>query len=361
MPRILTFAEAIREALVQSMEADPAVLVIGEGVPDPTGSFGTTKGLRERFGKERVWEMPLSENGMTGACIGAALGGMRPVMVHLRIDFLLLAMDQLANNAANWHYMFGGKDAVPLVIRAMVGRGFGNGAQHCQSLQALFSHIPGLKVVMPSTAYDAKGLLMASIRDNNPVVFIEHRWLHQVKGEVPEEPYIVPLGKAAVVAEGRNITIAATSYMTIEARKALPWLSQAGISAELIDIRSLKPLDEETILHSVQKTGRLLAADSGWYTGGVAGEVVARIAERAFPSLKAAPQRITAPDLPTPATRALAQHYYPRHVDIIRRVCGMLGRGEQEIAQLVAAADMVPEDGELRFRDVPDGRFTGPF
>ncbi|MBI4149112.1 alpha-ketoacid dehydrogenase subunit beta [Candidatus Woesearchaeota archaeon] len=359
--RILTFAEAVREALVQSMQADPSVFVVGEGVPDPTGSFGTTKGLQEHFGRQRAWEMPLSENGMTGVCIGAALGGMRPVMVHLRIDFLLLAMDQLVNNAANWHYMFGGKDAVPLVVRVMIGRGFGNGAQHAQSLQALFAHIPGLKVVMPSSAYDAKGLLIASIRDNNPVVFIEHRWLHQVKGEVPEEPYTVPLGKAAVVAEGTDITIAATSYMMLEARKALPWLEQAGISAELIDIRSLKPLDEETILRSVEKTGRLLVADSGWYSGGFAGEILARAAEKAFPRLKAAPQRITVPDLPTPSTRALARHYYPRHVDIIRKACEIMGKKGEEIARLAAAADIIPAEGELRFMDVPDERFTGPF
>ena len=190
--RELTYAQAIQEGLHQSMEADARVILVGEGVPDPKAIFATTAGLRDRFGSARVFDMPLSENGMTGICIGAALSGLRPVMVHQRIDFALLAMDQLVNNAAKWHYMFDGLANVPLVIRVIIGRGWGQGPQHSQSLQALFAHIPGFKVVLPATAYDAKGMLISAIEDNNPVIFIEHRWLHNIKDAVPAEPYRAP-------------------------------------------------------------------------------------------------------------------------------------------------------------------------
>src|SRR3989344_1474080 len=194
--RIINGAQAIREALDQSLAKDPRVFVVGEGVPDPKGVFGTSIGLREKYGKNRVWDMPVAENGMTGACIGAAISGMRPVLVHQRLDFALLSLDQIIKNAAKWFYMFGGQQSVPLVIRMVIGHGWGQGAQHSQNLQALFAHIPGLKVVMPATAHDAKGLLVASVRDNNPVIFLEHRWVHGVRGPVPEELYEIPLGQA---------------------------------------------------------------------------------------------------------------------------------------------------------------------
>lgn len=207
--RQLTFVEALREGLYQAMAADPRVIVIGEGVPDPKAIFNTTAGLQEKFGRHRVYDMPLAENGLTGVCIGAALSGIRPVMIHQRIDFALLAMDQLVNNAAKWHYMFDGKATVPIVIRMIVGRGWGQGPQHSQSLQAMFAHVPGLKVVMPTTAHDAKGMLVSAIEDDNPVLFIEHRWLHHVKDDVPENLYRVPIGKARVLHEGTAVTVAA--------------------------------------------------------------------------------------------------------------------------------------------------------
>jgi pyruvate/2-oxoglutarate/acetoin dehydrogenase E1 component len=212
--RELTYAQAIQEGLSQAMEADPRVIVIGEGVPDPKAIFATTAGLREKFGSQRVFDMPLSENGMTGICIGAALSGIRPVMVHQRIDFSLLAMDQLVNNAAKWHYMFDGLASVPLVVRVIIGRGWGQGPQHSQSLQALFAHIPGFKVVLPATPYDAKGMLISAIEDNNPVIFIEHRWLHNIRDVVPTPGYRAPLEKARVVHAGDKITVAAFSYMS---------------------------------------------------------------------------------------------------------------------------------------------------
>src|SRR4030042_4368225 len=219
MPREVSSAQAILEATDQCMAEDSSVYIMGLGVTDPKGVFGTTLGLEAKYGK-RVLDMPVAENGMTGVAIGSALIGMRPIMTHQRIDFMLLSFDQIINNAAKWHYMFGGKMKVPLTIRLLIGRGWGQGPQHSQSLHALFTHIPGLKVVMPFTPYDAKGLLVSAVRDDNPVMYIEHRWLHNITGEVHAENYTVPLGKARIVKEGSDITIAASSYMVLEAMKA---------------------------------------------------------------------------------------------------------------------------------------------
>ena len=232
MSRELKFFQAINEAIDLCMAKDPAVYIMGLGVPDPKGVFGSTLGLQGKYGSTRVMDMPTSENGMTGVAIGSALVGMRPIMTHQRIDFALLAMEQIVNQAAKWHYMFGGRMSVPLVIRMIIGRGWGQGSQHSQSLQSWFAHIPGLKVVMPTTPYDAKGLLISSIEDNNPVVFIEHRWLYNISGHVPEGVYRVPLGQARVIKKGNDLTIVATSYMTLEALRAAEMLTEDGIRAE---------------------------------------------------------------------------------------------------------------------------------
>lgn len=349
--RKIRYFEAIREATDQSMEKDESVIIIGEGVPDPKGIFGTTLGLQQKYGDKRVSDMPLSENAVTGACIGAALTGLRPILVHQRLDFVLLSLDQVINNAAKWHYMFGGKLKVPLVIRMVIGMGWGQGAQHSQCLQALFCHIPGLKVVMPSTAYDAKGLLISSIKDNNPVIFIEHRWLHNTIDYVPEEPYAVPLGKAKIAREGTDITIVSASYMTINAIKAADILKKAGISVEVIDVRTLKPLDSDTVLVSVKKTGHLLVADSGYNFCGFAAEIIAQASEKIFSHLKCPPQRITLPDLPTPSTPGLTKYYYPRHIEIIENILKMLKKENIK----------VPMSEEPTHLDVPDSSFTGPF
>ena len=354
--RKITYASAILEALDESMKNDQTVFIIGEGLPDPKHVFGTTKGLQDKYGKMRVLDMPLSENGVTGVCIGAALQGMRPIIVHQRIDFVLLSLDQIANNAAKWHYMFGGQMKIPLVVRTIIGRGWGQGTQHSQSLQALFAHIPGLKVVMPSTAYDAKGMLMASIKENNPVIFIEHRWLHSMEGYVPEEPYIVPIGEASILRKGTDVTIAATSYMVIEATIASGILEKAGISAELIDIRTIKPLDYGKIIASVRKTGHLLVADTGYCTAGIAGDVIARVCEESFKDLKTAPRRITSPDMPTPSTPELAKHYYPTHIDIAYAAADMLGKHDK-IQELLRDE----KQKKPKHLDVPDKSFTGPF
>jgi len=352
MSRELKFFEAINEATDLCMARDPAVYIMGLGVPDPKGVFGSTRGLQQKHGSARVTDMPTSENGMTGVAIGSALVGMRPIMTHQRIDFALLAIEQIVNQAANWHYMFGGQMSVPLVIRMIIGRGWGQGPQHSQSLQAWFAHVPGLKVVMPTTPYDAKGLLISSIEDNNPVVFIEHRWLYNIAGHVPEGLYRVPLGRGRVAREGDDLTIAATSYMTLEALRAAEVLAEDGIRAEIIDIRTLKPLDDELILESVRKTGHLIVADTGWKTGGFGAEIVARVAEEAFSDLKSPPRRVALPDCPTPTTRALANHYYPRAVHIVATARRMLGLSDDEpIADVTTSVPL----------DVPDSSFTGPF
>ncbi|HIJ98806.1 TPA: alpha-ketoacid dehydrogenase subunit beta [archaeon] len=353
--RQLTYAQAINEALDLCMKKDPSVFIIGEGVPDPKGIFWTTKGLKEKYGPERVLDSPLSENAITGVCIGAALTKMRPIMTHQRVDFSLLAFDQIINNAAKWHYMFGGQSNVPLVIRMMIGKGWGQGAQHSQSLQAIFAHIPGLKVVMPSTPYDAKGLLISSIEDNNPVIFIEHRWLHNIYGEVPNGIYRVPIGEPKIVKDGNDLTIVSSSYMTIETLRAVEILGKLGINAEVIDMRTLKPLNDNLIVKSVEKTGRLLAADLGWGSVGFASEIISRVAEKAFHSLKQSPQKITLPDYPTPTTQGLTKYYYPRYVDIARKAVRMLGKDEKKLEDLLVAEK---EDAPL---DVPDKSFTGPF
>ena len=325
MARTLSYCDAIREALWQTMEEDPSVVLFGEGVDDPRAIFGSTRGLKERFGNRRVFDVPLSENGMTGVAIGAALTGLRPVMTHQRMDFLLYAMDQLVNHAAKRCYASGGRQCVPMTIRAIVGRGWGQGPQHSQSLQAWLAHVPGLKVVMPATPYDAKGLLRAAIQDPNPVICIEHRTLYDEVGEVPEAPFSVPLGEGIVRHQGIDVTIAATSYMAVEALRALPALAQAGISAELIDLRTIKPLDRELVLASVRKTGRLVIADTGWAFCGVSAELAALVAEQAFESLKAPVRRVALPDAPTPTSRALEAAFYPAANELIRAVCDVMG------------------------------------
>lgn len=355
--RELKYGDAIKEAIDLCMEKDASVYVIGEGVPDPKGIFGTTLSLVDKYGPNRVMDMPVSENGMTGICIGTALTGMRPIMIHQRIDFILLAMDQIINNAAKWNYMFGGGANVPIVIRLIIGRGWGQGAQHSQNLQSLFMHIPGLKVVMPTTPYDVKGLLISSIEDNNPVIFIEHRWLYDIKGHVPEEIYRIPIGEAKIVRMGQDITIAAVSYMTIESIKAADMLKKVGINAEVIDIRSIKPIDDDLIINSVKKTGQLLVVDSGWKTGGVAAEVITRVMETGFKYLRHRPQRISLPDIPTPSTPSLTSHFYPTNITIITKVLDMLGKNEKKLELLMDYEQKV----NLIPSDVPDRSFTGPF
>ena len=352
MKRSLTYAQAINGALAQAMEMDESVICYGLGVPDPKGVFGTTLGLQERFGEVRVFDMPASENAMTGVAIGASLNGIRPVMTHQRVDFFLLALDQLVNNAAKWHYMFGGQTSVPITIRLIIGRGWGQGPTHSQSLQAWFAHIPGLKVVMPATAADAKGLLISSIFDDNPVIFLEHRWLHNLKGDVPENDFRIPIGKAQQLRTGKDISIISSSYMTIEALHAVEFLENKGITCDLIDLRSVKPIDWELIFDSVRRTGRLLVLDTGAFTGGIAGEIIAWVSTECFDSLIQAPQRIALPDFPTPTSPALTKGFYAGAIEIVNMVGNMLGK----------KFDLTILKEQRKFpHDVPGDWFKGPF
>lgn len=352
MSRRLSFAQAINEAMHIAMKRDPKTIAFGLGIDDPKNIFGTTKGLQEDFGAERVFDMPTSEAGMTGIGVGAALGGNRCVMTHQRLDFFLLALDQVVNNAAKWQYMFGGQgSSVSLVMRLILGRGWGQGPTHSQNLQSWFAHIPGLKVVMPSTPADAKGLLLASIFDGNPVIFLEHRWLHQLEGEVPEGYYTTPIGEASIVQSGTDLTIVSLSYMNVEALHANAALKAAGISAELIDLRSVRPIDWSTVFKSVQKTGRLLVLDTSNAPCSVASEVVATVASEQFASLKVAPRRVTLPDVPSPTSPALSEKYYPRAEEILAVIGDMLGR----------KIDVAPIGQRTSPHDVPGDWFKGPF
>jgi acetoin:2,6-dichlorophenolindophenol oxidoreductase subunit beta len=352
MSQELSFVQAINQALEIAMDQDPSVICYGLGVDDPKRIFGTTNGLIEKFGPERVFDMPTAENAMTGVAIGAAIDGLRPIMVHQRLDFFLLCMDQLVNNAAKWFYMFGAQNSVPITIRLIVGHGWGQGPTHSQNLHAWFAHIPGLKVVIPTTPAEAKGLLLSSIFDPNPVVFIEHRWLHNIVGVVPEGDYRTPIGKARIVSQGSDISIIGLSYMTVEAIHAVEYLANNGISAELIDLNSIQPVDWTTIFESVKKTGRLLALDTAQTTGSFAGEVVTRVSTEIFSFLKSAPVRLAQPDFPSPTSPGLTKGFYKRAEHIVTEVARMLGR-RIDVEPLIAARKVA--------HDVPGDWFKGPF
>jgi pyruvate dehydrogenase E1 component beta subunit len=311
--RLIRYVDALREAFEQEMERDPSVIMFGLDVDDHKGIQGSTLGLQEKFGKQRIFGTPLSEDAMTGIAIGAAMAGLRPIHVHIRMDFMLLCMNQLINMGAKSHYMYNGQVKVPLVVRAMIGRSWGQGGQHSQALHSLFMHIPGLKVVAPSNANDAKGCMIAAIRDNNPVIFVEHRLLYSVDGYVPYQSYEVPFGKARVMQEGDDVTIVAISHMVMEALRAKKHLDEVGISAEIIDPISLKPLDMETIMQSVRKTGRLLIVDNAWLTCGASSEILAQVYEICRKTGEAVPEmaRMGFADSTCPTTRPLENVFYP--------------------------------------------------
>lgn len=327
MERSLTYAEAIREATEQEMDRDPSVIVFGLGVDDHRAIHGTTRDLQKKFGPERVSDTPLSEDAMTGVAIGAALSGLRPIHVHIRMDFLLLAMNQLVNIAAKSRYMYGGAVSVPIVVRSIIGRSWGQGAQHSQGLHALFAHVPGLKVVAPSTPYDAKGCLIESIRDDNPVMFVEHRMLHPQRGFVPERAYTVPFGKARVLARGDDVTLVGISYMAVECLRAQHSLEAAGIHAEVIDPVSLSPLDLDTIVESVRRTGRLVVVDTAWTSCGVSAEIVARVVERLQRVRPPQVHRMGYAPVTCPTTKNLQDLFYPT-VEQIARAAYELVRGD---------------------------------
>ncbi|RJR48431.1 MAG: alpha-ketoacid dehydrogenase subunit beta [Desulfobacteraceae bacterium] len=318
--REIMYREAVSEALREEMARDKNVFVMGEDVGKFGGVFQSTAGLWETFGPSRVMDTPISEQAIVGAALGAALAGLRPVAEIMFVDFTGIAMDQIANQCAKFHFMTGGQAIVPVVIKTQGGVGIGDAAQHSQSLEAWHTHIPGLKVVMPSTPYDAKGLLKSSIREDNPVVFIEHKLLYQTKGSVPDEEYIIPLGKADIKREGRDVTIVTWSKMVLESLKAAGMLQEEGISAEVIDLRTLVPLDLETILNSVEKTSRVVIVHEACKTGGFGGEIASQIIEKGFDYLDAPVKRIAAVDTPIPYAAPLYRAVIPDPEKIVRGV-----------------------------------------
>jgi pyruvate dehydrogenase E1 component beta subunit len=323
--RELTYLEAVREALWQEMERDERVFIIGEDVGVYGGAFGVTRGMIEEFGEERVIDTPISEYGIAGAITGAALTGMRPVGEIMFMDFTTLAMEQLVNQAAKMHFMFGGMIEVPFVLRCPAGSGTGAAAQHSQSLENWFVHVPGIKVVMPSTPYDVKGLLLASIRDPNPIIFVEHKLLYKTKGPVPEEQYTIPLGKAEVKRQGRDLTVVATSIMARRALEAAEKLAKEGIEVEVVDPRTLKPLDEGTVIQSVIKTSRVLIVHEACKTGGYGGELAAVIAgSEAFDYLDTPIVRLAGRDMPIPYNRTLEYHTVPQVENIVEAARNMV-------------------------------------
>ena len=318
--REISYCDAITEAMIQEMERDPNIFVYGIGVPDHKRIFGSTKGLVEKFGTQRCFDTPLSEDALTGFSLGAAINGLRPILVHARVDFLLLTINQLANMVSSFRYASAGKLKAPIVIRVVIGRGWGQSSQHSKSMQSVFAHIPGLKVVMPTTPKDAKGLLISAIRDDNPVIFMEHRWLYYAVDHVPEEPYTIPIGKSNIIRTGDNITIIATSWMVVEALRAAEILGKKGISVEIVDPRSLSPLDDNLLVESVNKTGHCIVVDYDWLHCGFSAEVAARISEQCFENLKSPVQRIGFAEAPCPSSRPLENAFYPNAVDILRAV-----------------------------------------
>ncbi len=341
--RMMTFCDALNEALHQEMTRDENVFVYG--IEDKV--FGSNKDLAKRFGPERCFATPLSEEAMTGFGLGAALNGLRPVHTHIRIDFFLLAMNQLINMISSCHYGSSGQLKVPLVIRAVVGRGWGQGYQHSKSLHGLFAHIPGLKVILPTTPYDAKGLLTAAIRDDNPVISIEHRWLYWQEGHVPEEPYTIPIGEPNILREGLDLTIVATSWMNVEAVKAAEILAKRGVHLEVIDPRAATHINFEPIIASVRKTRYCIVADNDWAYSGLSAELAAQLYEHCLCYLKAPIARIGFAPTPCPTTRILENAFYPNAVTLIRTVEKLLKLSPTDL------------EGENFYSH--ENRFKGPF
>lgn len=325
--RVLKYSQALSEGMVQEMEANPDIFITGIAVDYPSGIFGSTVEAYKRFGPSRVFDAPAMENAITGIAIGAAAMGKRPIIVHPRVDFMFLSFDMLIQLAAKWKYMYGGNGGqAPIVIRAVIGRGWGQGATHSQSIQAPLAHFPGLTVVMPATPRDAKGLMISALRHSGPTIILEYRTLYDTVGEVPEEPYATELGKANVLRQGKDITIVATSFMVVEAMNAANELSKHGIEAEIVDLRSIRPLDEHTILESVRKTGRLLAVDTSWELCGVSSEVIALVAEKAFSHIRSPARRMTVADCPSPVSQTLESAFYPTASTIVKAITAMLNR-----------------------------------
>lgn len=352
--RLISMSKAINEALVYSMNKDKNLLCFGLGTTDPRGIFSTTINLEKKFGSKRVFDVPASENALTGISIGLSLEKIRSVVSHQRLDFFLLAMDQLVNNAAKWFFTF--NQPIPITIRLIIGRGWGQGPTHSQNLHSWFAHIPGLKVVIPSNPKDAKNLLISSIFDPNPVIFIEHRWLHEMTGNV--EKFSKPknlerIGKCNVIKKGKKVTIVATSYLVHEAKIAIEHLNKFNIDCELIDLRVIQPLDWNTISNSVKKTGRLIVLDTGHNNLSFASEIISRASTKIFRYLKSSPIKLTMPDSPEPASYGLTKGLFIRPKKIVSEILKILKINKKNILRSV--------NSEPNPHDVPGEWFKGPF
>ncbi|MFJ9855039.1 alpha-ketoacid dehydrogenase subunit beta [Streptomyces sp. NPDC101150] len=343
--RNITYSQAISEATVQCMEVDPEIILAGQGVDDYKGVYGTTGEAFKKFGSARVIDIPNGENAFAGIAIGAASMGIRTIVVHTRDDFMFLAMDAIFNLAAKWRYMYGNNGSVPVVMRGIVGRGWGQGATHSQSLQSLFGHFPGLNVATPASPADAKGLLVSALQAETPVVLLENRGLYGIEGEVPERPIAVPFGTGRIARTGDDITVVAASLMVHEAERASDALREQGIGVEVIDVRSIRPLDDAIICESVAKTGRLVVADTSWARYGFAAEVAAVVAENAYDALCAPVRRVTLPDCPAPVSWPLEEAFNPNAEAVARACLETLNSGQNSVPKM---------------RDVMSG-FAGPY
>lgn len=353
MTSLVTYAEAIRLAQRQILRDYPKSFIIGLGSSDPKGMFSTNLGLVEEFGPRRVMDTPLSENAITGVSIGMAAMGYKPILVHHRLDFSLTAFEQMINQAAKWFFNSGGKSNIPVLIRMVVGRGWGQGPTHGQSLQSVFAHIPGLKVVMPATPQDAGDMIIGGISDGNPVIYVEHRWLHGVRGEVTQPFDCYQIGKGKLIRFGNDFTIVTNSYSVIESIMALKHLEKRGVSCDLIDMRSISPWDKDLILQSVGRTGRLLVVDSAHLSFGISGEIITTVANELWGSLQCRPDRLGFLDVPVPSAPGLSKQYYPGAAEIVSKVC-------QHLCIDVTAKELEEIRGSGPF-DIPPEGLVGPF
>lgn len=355
--RNLSFVDSIKEGIFQSIKKDNSVYLMGEGVDDPSSMWGTIKGARKKFGKSIAIEMPVAENGLIGIAIGSAISGERPIVNLQRVEFSLLALEQIINNAAKSSYISQGKHSVPIVIRLVIGRGWGQGPEHAQSLEGLFSQIPGLKVVIPSFPSDAKGLIISSIKDNNPIIFIEHRWLHFAQGEVAEKYYIEPLSSFKKIHSGKDVTIVSSSINTLDALRVAKFFSKFGIKIDLLDFRVPRPLEKKIFINSIKKTKRLITIDLGHKLFGVNAELISSATEMGI-NFKSPPIRLGLPDYPTPSSRGLIKNYYPDDISIIKALGKVLNIKKDKYNRIVSSYKSFNKKLPI---DVPDPYFKGPF
>ena len=354
--RKIKFFESINETHKQLMKKDKKIITMGLGVNDPMGIFGTTKDLYKIFGNKRALETPTSENASTGIAIGAAMQGLKLILTHQRVEFSLLSMEQIINQAAKFYFLSNGKYRISLVIRVIIGKGWGQGPQHSQSLESLFAHIPGLKVVAPSNAYDAKGMLVSAINCGHPVIYFEHRWLHNIEDHVPKKIYSTAFGKAKIHNKGKDITIISFSEALIQVLRLKEIILKSKISAEIIDLRSLRPLDKKTILKSVKKTKRVLIVDNGWKTYGIGAEIVSIISEKMGSKLKSNPMRIGIKEVPMPSSRSIAKEVYLNPIKILKAISHLTKKkiDKKLLKVFLDKIKNIPVD-------VPYRDFKGPF